>query len=125
MEPHDRRGQKRFSLDIQAKLSADVMNAGKKITEETMATNISSGGAFVTTNLQIPLASKVYLEFLVDYEQLKMLRFILSLESLKAFPGKKIWVKATGIVIRVEETGIGIIFDQDYQLSPMVGQTAT
>lgn len=125
MEPHDRRGQKRFSLDIQAKLSADVMNAGKKITEETMATNISSGGAFVTTNLQIPLASKVYLEFLVDYEQLKMLRFILSLESLKAFTGKKIWVKATGIVIRVEETGIGIIFDQDYQLSPMVGQTAT
>ena len=123
MDSHNRRRQERFSLDIQAKLSADVMSAGKKITEETMATNISSGGAFVTTNLQIPLASKVYLEFLVDFEQLKMLRFILSLESLKAFTGKKIWVKATGIVIRVEDKGIGIIFDQDYQLSPMTGLT--
>ena len=124
MQPHDRRVQQRFSLDIQAKLSTDANSSGEKITEETMATNISSGGAFVTTNLQIPLASKVYLEFLVDYEQLKMLRFILSLESLKAFTGKKIWVKATGIVIRIEEDGIGIIFDQDYQLSPMDGQTA-
>jgi hypothetical protein len=123
MESHDRRKQERFSLDIQAKLSADVMNNGQKITEETLATNISSGGAFVTTSLQLPLASKVYLEFLVDYEQLKMLRFILSLESLKSFTGKKIWVKATGIVIRVEEKGIGIIFDQDYQLSPMSGLT--
>lgn len=123
MDSHDRRRQERFSLDIQAKLSADVMSAGKNITEETMATNISSGGAFVTTNLQIPLASKVYLEFLVDFEQLKMLRFILSLESLKAFTGKKIWVKATGIVIRVEKNGVGIIFDQDYQLSPMSSLT--
>jgi hypothetical protein len=125
MEPHDRRRQERFSLDIQAKLSADVISEGKKITEQTMATNISSGGAFVTTNLQIPLASKVYMEFLVDYEQLKMLRFILSLESLKAFTGGKIWVKATGIVIRVEDNGVGIIFDQDYQLSPMTGLTDT
>jgi hypothetical protein len=122
MESHDRRSQERFSFDIQAKLSAEIKSEGKKITEETMATNISSGGAFVTTHLQIPLASKVYLEFLVDYEQLKMLRFILSLESLKSFTGKKIWIKATGIVIRIEEKGIGIIFDQDYQLSPMNGQ---
>ena len=123
MKSHDSRRQERFSLDIQANLSAEVMSNGKKITEETMATNISSGGAFVTTHLQIPLASKVYLEFLVDYEQLKMLRFILSLDSLKAFTGNKIWVKATGIVIRVEEKGVGIIFDQDYQLSPMTSLT--
>lgn len=122
MESHDRRIQKRFSLDIQAKLSADKSSSGKMISEETMATNISAGGAFVVTQHRIPLASKVYLEFLVDYEQLKKLRFILSLESLKSFTGKKIWVKATGIVIRQEDRGLGIIFDQDYQLSPMDGQ---
>lgn len=125
MQPHDRRIQQRFSLDLQAKLSTDADSSGTRITEETTATNISSGGAFVTTNLQIPLASKVYLEFLVDYEQLTKLRFILSLHSLKSFTGKKIWVKATGIVIRQEENGLGIIFDQDYQLSPMEGEAAT
>ena len=125
MESPDRRIQQRFSLGIKAKLSSDGTIAGKMISEETMATNISAGGAFVATKHQIPLASKVYLEFLVDYEQLKKLRFILSLESLKAFTGQKIWVKATGIVIRQEEKGIGIIFDEDYQLSPMEGQAVT
>lgn len=126
MEPHDRRIQQRFSLDIQVRLS--TANGGEDgeeemLTEETSAANISSGGAFVTTTRQIELASKVYLEFLVDYEHLKKLRFILSLDTLQSFTGQKIWVKATGIVIRREEHGLGIIFDQDYQLSPMDGQT--
>lgn len=125
MESPDRRTQQRFSLDLKAKLTTDAGSSRKMISEETMATNISAGGAFVATKHQIPLASKVYLEFLVDYEQLTKLRFILSLESLKSFTGKKIWVKATGIVIRQEEQGIGIIFDQDYQLSPMEGQAVS
>lgn len=123
MEPHDRRIQQRFSLDIQVRLSTADDSAGKALTEETTAANISSGGAFVTTTRQIPLASRVYLAFLVDYDQLKKLRFILSLDTLQSFSGQKIWVKATGVVIRREEHGLGIIFDQDYQLSPMDGQT--
>ena len=102
-------------------MSADADLDGNIVKEEITATNISSGGAFLTTDRKIPLASKVYLEFLVNYEQLKQLRFILSHESLKSFSGKQIWVNATGIVIRLEEEGIGIIFDQNYQLSPMAG----
>ncbi len=123
MEPRDRRIQERFSFDIKAKLRATPEGEDKSVTVDTSVTNISSGGAFVPTTLSIPLASKVHLEFLVDYEQLKSLRFILSLESLKSFTGKQIWVNATAIVIRVEEKGIGIIFDKDYQLSPMQGQS--
>jgi len=119
MEPKERRLQPRFFFEIQAKMSADADLDGNKVSEEITATNISSGGAFLTTDRKIPLASKVYLEFLVDYEQLKQLRFILSHESLKSFSGKHIWVNATGIVIRLEKGGVGIIFDQDYQLSPM------
>lgn len=123
MESHDRRIQQRFSLDIQVRLSTADDNGNEAFTEQTTAANISSGGAFVTTTRQIALASRVYLEFLVDYDQLKKLRFILSLDTLQSFSGQKIWVKATGIVIRREEHGLGIIFDQDYQLSPMDGQT--
>ncbi len=121
MKSKDRRLQERFSLQIQVKLNA-VDASGSEVTEEVTATNISAGGAFLQTDTKIFLASKVYLEFLVDYEQLKKLRFILSLDSLKKFTGKKIWVRATGVVIRVEENGLGIIFDQDYQLSPMTAQ---
>jgi hypothetical protein len=119
MERKERRQQERHLLQIQAKLSADADSAGKRVVQESTATNISSGGAFLITDIKIPLASKVYLEFLVNYEQLKKLRFILSAESLKKLSSEKIWVKATGVIIRVEESGLGIIFDQDYQLSPM------
>ncbi len=119
MGSKERRLQQRFSLRIQAKLSTEADSSGNGITLEVIATNISSGGAFLETNVQIPLASKVYLEFLIDYEELKKLRFILSVESLKQLTGKKIWVRATGVVIRLEKNGMGIIFDQDYQLSPM------
>lgn len=119
MERKERRQQERHFLQIQAKLSADADSAGKRVIQESTATNISSGGAFLITDTKIPLASKVYLEFLVNYEQLKKLRFILSTESLKKLSSEKIWVKATGVIIRVEESGLGIIFDQDYQLSPM------
>jgi len=123
MNKNDRRYHERFFLQLQAKLSAAADNTGNPISEAATAVNISSGGAFLITDIQIPLASKVYLEFLVDYDQLKKLRFILSADSLKRLGAGKIWVKATGVVIRIEETGLGIIFDQDYQLSPM--DTAT
>jgi len=119
MEPKNRRLQERFFLQIQAKLSAEADEKGEKVMEEITATNISSGGAFLETERKLLLASRVYLKFLVDYEQLKKLRFILSLDSLKTYTGQQIWVTATGVVIRIEENGVGVIFDQDYQLSPM------
>lgn len=124
MEQKNRRLQERFFLQIDAKLSAESDIDGNEVIEEITATNISSGGAFLSTRRKIPLASKVHLEFLVDLEQLKKLKFVLSLETLQALSGKKIWVSATGIVIRIEDTGIGIIFDQDYQLSPMESPSA-
>ncbi len=119
MAKNERRIQERFSLKLQVKFSGESDLAQGKVKEETIAANISSGGAFLSTKQKLPLASKVYLEFLVDLEELKKLRFILSLDSLKASVGKKIWVKATGIVIRSEDDGLGIIFDENYQLSPM------
>ncbi len=119
MNQKNRRMQERFSLQLKAKLTTHEESSGKKLSKETIAANISSGGAFITTDLDLPLASKVYLEFLLDYEELKKLRFILSASGLKAISKKKTWVKATGIVIRIEKNGLAVIFDKDYQLSPM------
>lgn len=119
METKNRRLQERFSLDLQAKLTAVADSSGETVEDETTAANISSGGAFLTTHFKIPLATRVYVEFLVDFEQLRKLRFVLSADSLRKLTGKNIWVKATGVVIRREDSGIAIIFDQDYQLTPM------
>lgn len=119
MESEERRLKERFELQIQAKLSTDADTSEVVISEEVTATNISSGGAFLETSRKIPLASRVKLEFFVNLEQLKKLRFILALDTLKNLSGDTIWIKASGVVIRQEKDGVGIIFNEDYQLSPM------
>lgn len=117
----ERRVQKRLSMRLQARLCVEYEPDQITEREETVTVNISSGGALLLTEQKLPLASKVHLEFHVNLEELKKLRFILSVDSLRSSVDKKIWVKATGIVIRTQGDGVGIIFDQDYQLSPMEG----
>lgn len=114
----ERREQKRFSLNLQAKISYRHSTDHAPVIE-TVAANISSGGAFVQTGHKFPLAAKIKIEFYLSIEDLKRLRFILSLDSLKQLTSKKIWVSASGIVIRQEPEGLGIIFDTDYQFTPM------
>ncbi len=120
MDQNERRLQERFSLHLKARISSQPDTGQDSFQEETTAANISTGGAFIQTKQKLPMASKVYLEFCLAFDDLKKLRFILSLESLRACEGKQVWVKATAVVIRVEESGVGVIFDADYQLSPML-----
>jgi hypothetical protein len=114
----ERREQKRFSLNLQAQISYRHVEDQPPMID-TVAANISSGGAFIQTSHKFPMASKVKIEFHLNLDELKKLRFILSLESLKQLTGKNIWVSASGIVIRQQDTGVGIIFDTDYQITPM------
>jgi|WetSurMetagenome_2_1015567.scaffolds.fasta_scaffold532631_1 c-di-GMP-binding flagellar brake protein YcgR len=119
MKSQERRQQQRFSLNLQVKITAETETGECLFHEETIAANISSGGAFILTNRKLPIAGTVQLEFLLALEDLQKLRFILSVESLRNCKGKHVWVRATGVVIRVEDKGVGIIFDTDYQISPL------
>ena len=116
----DQRLQKRFSMDLPVRVSVEN---GEELTVafEGVIANISSGGAFISTPKPLPVSSRVHLEFLVSLDELKQLKFILSLETLRHFIGRAAWVKATGVIIRHEDNGMAIIFDDDYQLSPMHG----
>jgi c-di-GMP-binding flagellar brake protein YcgR len=114
----ERREQERFSLNLQAKISYRHIKDQTPMID-TVAANISSGGAFLQTAHKFPMAAKVQVEFYLSIDDLKRLRFILSMESLKRLTGNNVWVCANGIVIRQEESGVGIIFDTDYQLTPM------
>jgi PilZ domain len=116
--PSDKRIQERFSLNLQARISYRHSEDQLPVID-TVAANISSGGAFLRTSHPFPMAAKVQVEFLVSFDDLKRLKFILSVESLKNLTGKHLWVSATAIVIRREADGIGIIFDTDYQFTPM------
>jgi c-di-GMP-binding flagellar brake protein YcgR len=116
--PIERREQKRFSLNLQAKISYRHIEDQSSVID-TVAANISSGGAFIKTAHKFPMAAKVKIEFYLSLADLKRLQFILSTESLRRLTDQNIWVVAHGIVIRRENDGVGIIFDTDYQLTPM------
>lgn len=114
----ERRVHKRHSLQIQIKMTAETLS-GKTPLMEFLSANVSAGGAFVETEKPLPLASKVRLDFLFSLEDLQMLKFILSLETLKSWKGTRLWIRATGIVVRHEPNGMGIMFDENYQIIPM------
>lgn len=99
-------------------MTAETLS-GKTPMLEFLTANISAGGACIETDRPLPLASKVRLEFLLSLEDLQVLKFILSLETLKAWKGRRVWVRATGIVTRCEADKMGIMFDENYQISPM------
>lgn len=119
MSADERRQHERFSMEIQVKMTSET-RSGTTPMMEFLTANISSGGAFIETDAPLPLASKVRLEFLLALENLETLKFIVSLETLKAWKGKRVWVSASGIVVRHEEGGMGIMFDENYQINPMV-----
>ncbi|MFT5699386.1 MAG: c-di-GMP-binding flagellar brake protein YcgR [Desulforhopalus sp.] len=114
----NRREQERFSLNIQAKISYRHAKDQSTVID-TVAANISSGGAFLSTDHKFPLASKVAIKFYLQVADLQKLKFILSVESLKQIQGDHTWVSATGIVIRQTDDGVGVIFDTDYQITPI------
>jgi len=116
--PTEQREQQRFCLNLQAKISYRHREDQPPVID-TVAANISSGGAFLRTSHEFPLAAKIAIQFYIGIADLKKLRFILSMESLKQLTGSHTWVSANGIVIRREQDGVGIIFDTDYQLTPM------
>ena len=114
----ERREQERFSLNLQTKIHYRHKNNTTPVIE-TVAANISRGGAFLATDHSFPMASKVEIEFLLELKALKQLRFIISMDGLKQLSQGAIWVKITGIVIRKTEEGVGVIFDKDPQLTPL------
>ena len=114
----EQRLQERFSLHLPVRVSAVPEDArGPKL--QSLTANISAGGVFITTEKPLPIACRVRLEFQINLEDLKRLRFILSQDSLRRFEGKPVWVKAAGIVIRHEPDGMAVIFEEAYQLSPL------
>lgn len=114
----DRREQERFSVNVQAKISYRHTEGTPEIVE-TVAANISASGVFIITPYQFSVASKVLVEFYLHLDDLKRLKFILSTNTLKKLTSDQIWVKASGIVVRQAENGVGVIFDTNYQLTPM------
>jgi len=122
----EQRGQQRFNLNLQAKISYSFDELSTKVHIATVAANICGGGAFLKTDQPLPLASRIKVEFLVSMRDLQNLRIVVSHDTLRQLSGRRqVWVQATGVVIRQEPSGVAVIFDQNYRIRPMqAGDTA-
>lgn len=114
----DKRAHERFYLNIPVKIASRPFSEQPPFINGTLV-NISSGGVFISALLDLPIATKIYLEFELNLEELSKLQFFLSLKNLKKYNGKQVQLHTTGVVIRVEKEGSAIIFDTDYTLTPL------
>jgi len=118
MNANERRQRERFSLEMKARVTYRHREESPII--ESVTANISNGGAFIKTEHSFPMASKLQVEFQLSLQALKMLKFILSVDSLRRLSNDSdLWVTTTGVVIRQEKEGVAIIFDRDYTITPM------
>lgn len=114
----ERRREERFSLELKARIIYRHREESPVI--ETVSADISEGGAFLKSNHPFPMASKLQVEFLVSLQHLRMLKFILSVNSLRQLNQEStLWISTTGIVIRQQDDGVAVIFDKDYTITPM------
>lgn len=117
---NERRTQDRVSLAIKARLTARTFaKANADGERETVIANLSGGGAFLQSQQKLPLATKVALAFTLSMSEIKRLKLLLSINALRNLKQEQVLLEATGVVIRQEEDGVGVIFDANYQFTPM------
>ena len=106
MNGFDKRKIERFSLELPTHVMVKNSNRRPK-TLELRTRNVCSGGAFVTTDDPLSVGAEVGL------------RMMLSLERLQKYGGTKSVINVSGSVIRTDDKGMAICFDEKYSISPV------
>jgi hypothetical protein len=101
----EKRMMQRFTLEVPARISFAEHPQQKGI--ELLTRNISAGGAFFKTDDPLPVGTELTMEVL------------LPLNGIKKVKGEKSAVKLTGSIIRSEEKGMAVCFDEEYQILPL------
>ena len=101
--PKGRRAE-RFTLELSACLSVSSDKADDA-TIQLKTIDVSSAGAFFDTDRPLPLGTEVKIDM------------VLPLDELKKLKGKKAKIVVTGAVIRTDNKGMAICFDENYQIS--------
>jgi hypothetical protein len=105
MNEFEKRNTDRFSLELPTSLI--VYNGDRKQEPIKLKTNnVSGGGAFFKTSKLLSVGTKIDMKMIV------------SLERLKKFRKKKSLINISGSVIRTDDKGFAICFDENYTISP-------
>ena len=97
----------RFSLELKARVSLKSNNRDQKWVD-VLTRNICAGGTFLRTRQPFPVGARVNLEVFLPLREKK--------PSLK-----NSLIKISGVVIRSEEAGMALRFDDEYQILPLAG----
>jgi c-di-GMP-binding flagellar brake protein YcgR len=104
----DQRSFERFDLKVPAKVG--IRGAEHERVEISLLTrDICAGGAYMETETPLPQGTRVKVDFM------------LSIEKLKEMLDSQCRVLVEGEVIRTENNGVAIRFDDNYQIIPVKG----
>jgi hypothetical protein len=104
----ERRKMERFSLEVPAMLSI-MDKSGQPMALEVTTDNICAGGAFFITDTHMSVGTDVGMDL------------ILSLKANDKIEEKKTRIDISGRVIRTDERGVAVCFDNKYNISPLNG----
>lgn len=109
----ERRKLERFILKLPAKIEMAISGQGKRIFD-LQTSNICAGGAFFPTTQPIAEGTRVKIDLFLSIDKLKAI-----LDKLKL--GDQAHIRVKGTVVRSESAGIGVCFNEDYQIIPLQG----
>jgi hypothetical protein len=103
----DKRAYERFDLEVPANIEFARSDQDEMDLVSLKTINISAGGAFFRTDDLLPPGTRVKLDL------------TLSIEKLNELLDSHCRIKVEGEVIRSEDLGIAIKFDDNYEIMPV------
>ena len=104
MQIVEKRKLERFDLNIPAKVQ--VVSGGEKEEMKLTTRNICSGGAFFRTTQPLPVGTEITIDLVLPLGKFQKLKDI----------KKQVSINLTGKVLHAETTGMGVCFDEEYQI---------
>ena len=105
----DKRTFERFDLEVPAKVG--IKRADQQEEEVSLLTrDICAGGAYMETEKSLPEGTRVKVDF------------VLSIEKLKEMLDSHCRVVVEGEVVRTDDNGIAVRFEENYQIMPVKGE---
>ena len=106
----EKRKMERFDLQLEAFVSLPG-SVSQNESESLVTRDISMCGAFLKTDSPLPVGSKICVDM------------ILTLEGQKKQNSQKAWIKASGKVLRTDNEGMAVGFDDQSRILPLSKKT--
>lgn len=99
----------RFLLELPTDISTSERGAGTDVIHLSTS-NVCAGGAYFRTGGILPVGTEVEVDL------------ILPLDEMKKMESRRTLIKVTGVVVRTEEDGMAIRFDNEFKMVPLDGE---